>query len=334
MPLRENWARGVPLVNLSADEITSLCEPAFPGQRVLECDVARGGLVNTNLRVCLSHRDEPILLRLYVRDPDQARKEWALNRLTAAADVPVPRFFHFAESNPVTGHPYVLMEWVEGVRLEVLVGSTEPDLLAELGHGVGAALACIHAITFPTYGFFDDHLNVATSVSNGSDGLVAFLRHCQVEGRGSERLDAETVRTLLAFAETEGPLLNTWIGAPCLVHADFGGSNILVRQAAGKWNVAAVLDWEFAFSGTPFFDLGNLLRPPLGVAPGFERAVIAGYRAAGGYLPPHWKRMSLLTDLTAWAEFLNRPTAGDTLIADATRMVTETVRNWPTARSK
>jgi len=328
--LRENWTRGVPLLNLSVNEVGTLCEPAFPGQGVVECTEARGGLVNTNLRVCLSGRDEPILLRLYTRDPTQAHKEWALNRLTADASVPVPRFLHFAESNPVTGHPYVLMEWVEGVRLETLVGSTEPGRLADLGRGVGAALATIHAITFPTYGFLDDQLNVATPITMGSDGLVAFLRHCLVEGRGRERLDAETVHTLLTFAEAEGPLLDTWNGAPCLSHSDFGGSNLLIQQAAdGKWVVAAVLDWEFAFSGTPFFDLGNLLRPPLGAVPGFECGVIAGYRAAGGTLPPQWKRLSLLTDLTAWAEFLNRPAAGDALIADATRMMAATVRNWP-----
>jgi aminoglycoside phosphotransferase (APT) family kinase protein len=332
MSLRENWARGVPLLDLSADEITALCEPAFPGQHVVEWGEARGGLVNTNLRVRLSERDEPILLRLYVRDPASARKEWALNRATAAAHVPVPRFLHFAESNPVTGHPYVIMEWVEGVRLETLVGSIEPGDLAELGSGVGEALAKIHAVTFPTCGFLDDCLNVATPVAIDGAGLVAFLRDCLVEGRGRERVDAETIRALLAFAETEGPLLDTWIGAPCLSHCDFGGSNILMRQSDGAWSVAAILDWEFAFSGTPFFDLGNLLRPPLGVAPGFERAVIAGYRAAGGYLPPEWKRLSLLTDLTAWAEFLSRPVVGDALIADAVRIMTATVRNWPTLK--
>jgi aminoglycoside phosphotransferase (APT) family kinase protein len=327
--LRENWARGVPLLNLSVGDVTTLCEPAFPGQRVVECEEARGGLVNTNLRVRLSGQDEPILLRLYTRDPAQARKEWALNRLTADAGVPVPRFLYFAESNPVTGDPYVLMAWVEGVRLETLVGAMEADRLANLGRGVGAALAAIHAIRFPEYGFLDDRLNVATAITIGSDGLVAYLRHCLVEGRGRERMDVETVHTLLAFAEAEGPLLDTWAGAPCLSHSDFGGSNILVRNTSDTWAVASVLDWEFAFSGTPFFDLGNLLRPPLGAVPGFERAVVAGYRAAGGTLPPQWKRLSLLTDLTAWAEFLSRPAAGDALIADATRMMTDTVRNWP-----
>jgi hypothetical protein len=59
-------------------------------------------------------------------------------------------------------------------------------------------------------------------------------------------------------------------------------------------HIAAVVDWEFAFSsGSPFIDLGNLLRPPLGDLPGFEEAVADGYRAAGRVLPDDWRRRSL-----------------------------------------
>jgi aminoglycoside phosphotransferase (APT) family kinase protein len=47
---------------------------------------------------------------------------------------------------------------------------------------------------------------------------------------------------------------------PCLVHNDFGNRNILVRQENGKWGVAAILDWEFAFSGSPLLDVGHFLR--------------------------------------------------------------------------
>ncbi len=52
-----------------------------------------------------------------------------------------------------------------------------------------------------------------------------------------------------------------------LVHGDFGGRNLIVRQVAGRWVAAAVLDWEFALSGSPLADVGHFLR---GVAaPGF-----------------------------------------------------------------
>lgn len=124
----------------------------------------------------------------------------------------------------------------------------------------------------------------------------------------------------------QGDLLAARTAAPCLVHGDFGGSNLLVRQEAGHWAVAAVLDWEFAFAGVPFVDFGNLLRPPLGDRPGFAAAVAAGYRLAGGDLPEDWRHRSRVIDLFAWLQFLARPDASDALITDACQMVAATIR--------
>jgi aminoglycoside phosphotransferase (APT) family kinase protein len=265
-----------------------------------------------------------LLLRLYVRSPGDGRKEFALNRLVAGR-VPAPHFFYFAPNNPITGHPYAIMEWVEGTRLELAVQHMRPDEIANVGHAVGKALAAIHSFTFPQTGFLDDNLAIRRPVSVGSDGLIGFLQMCLIDGRGGERLGPELTQALLAFAEREGPLLDTWTGPPCLVHSDFGGSNILVKQEAAGWHVTAVLDWEFAFSGSPFFDLGNLLRPSLASLSGFEQGVYQGYTAAGGVLPAEWRQMSRLADLLAWADFLNRPTTNAALIRDAKAIITQTI---------
>jgi aminoglycoside phosphotransferase (APT) family kinase protein len=69
--------------------------------------------------------------------------------------------------------------------------------------------------------------------------------------------------------------------------------------------VVAVLDWEFAFSGPPLFDVGNMLRDPR--PPAFAEAFVAGYRDAGGELPPGWRRLARALDLFSLADFLTRP---------------------------
>ena len=210
-------------------------------------------------------------------------------------------------------------------RLDVAARRLTDPEIADVGRAVGAALAGIHAVTFAQTGFLDAALHVAEPVSAGGEGLVQFLRLCLVDGRGAQRIESGLVESLIAFAGREGRILDEWTGDPCLVHADFGGSNILVRRASARWEVASILDWEFAFSGTPFFDFGNLLRPPLGDKPGFEAAVVAGYRDAGGKLPDHWRRMSLLVDLFNWAYFLNRPHATATMIDDARALFLRTI---------
>ncbi len=322
--MRDGWTRGTPALALDAATATALVAPAFPGARVVEVVPAAGGLANTNLRLTLAGRDSPLLLRLYQRDPAQARKEVALHR-RVAGHVPVPAILYAADANPVTGGPYAMVEWVDGIHL----GRVAPELAAEsrqdLGRDIGRVLAAIHEVTFPTAGFLDADLEVAQPLDAGQAGLAGFLRLCLVEGRGGDRLGPELTAAVLAFAAREGPRLEAWTKPARLTHADFNGSNVLVHETAAGWRIAAVLDWEFAFAGAPFFDFGNLLRPPLGDLAGFAGSVAEGYRKAGAYMPTDWRELARIADLTAWADFLNRRDATPALIADARQMIAATV---------
>lgn len=322
--MRDGWTRGTPLLALDGAALAVLTGPAFPGRRVTGHAVAEGGLANTNVRVTLAGRTAPVLVRLWVRDPGAAARELALLRLVAGR-VPVPRVLHAAADNPVTGHPYAILEWVDGQRLDTAIARDAAGAAA-LGAAAGAALAGIHSFHFDRTGFLDAAPAVSVPAEIGGAGLAGFLHDCLVEGSGGERLGAALTDAVLAFAAREGALLDGWDGPPCLTHSDFNGSNILVRPGASP--VAAVLDWEFAFSGAPFFDLGNLLRPPLGAVDGFAAAVADGYVAAGGRLPADWRRMSLLADLFAWADFLNRPSAGPALVRDARAVIVATLAEW------
>lgn len=325
--MRKNWNRATSVLDFGIEQLTTLIEPAFPGSRVVECKRTEGGLANTNIRLQLSDGKRPLLLRLFVRDPKQAAKEWKLNALVHKS-VPSPEFLHFSTDNSFSGHPYILMEWIDGVRMETVMPNLEENEVRVLAHSVGESLASIHDFKFAHFGFFDDDLQVREPIDLGGAGLISYARQCLVDGIGSKRLGEKLTERVLEFLEKEAGILDEWDGEPCLSHSDFGGSNILVYKGITGWKVAAVLDWEFAFSGTPFFDFGNLLRDPTGSTPGFESSFAAGYRSAGGKLSPKWRQMSRLNDLTAWMEFMTRKDPGDALIADAQRIITQTMDTW------
>jgi len=330
--LRDSWERGSAILDLQKEQVAALIEPAFPGQTLTYCKIAEGGLSNTNLFVRLSGRPDPVLLRVYTRDPSQASKEWAiLTRLSG--QIPVPRLFYSAMQSDEFPHAYAIMEWVEGMRAELASpDKIGHDGLREVAHSIGRTLAGIHSVHFDVAGFLDGNLAVVERISLGGDALTEFLdEQLGASGPGRQNLGSKLADSVINFAAQEGGLLNTWSGAPSLTHADYGGSNILVRNIAAGWRTSAILDWEFSFSGTPFFDLGNLLRPPLGTLDGFEQAVAQGYREAGGLLPPEWRRISLLTDLYSWAEFLGRPSCGPNLAEAARKMIMQTMRSF-TAR--
>jgi aminoglycoside phosphotransferase (APT) family kinase protein len=109
-----------------------------------------------------------------------------------------------------------------------------------------------------------------------------------------------------------------------LVHGDFNGANILLRRGGGdtRWEVAAVLDWEFAMAGTSLFDVANMLRHyKLRFGVGFERPFIGGFQAAGGTLPPRWREIARLLDFMSLVELLSRLDAGPTMVRDVLAVV-------------
>lgn len=325
--MRDKWNRDSAILQFDKPQLNALVAPAFPASTVKAFALTEGGLANTNIRLELDNQAEPILLRLFVRDPKQARKEWLINKLVHST-VPSPDFFYFGQDNQFSGHPYILMEWIEGLRMEEVITKLSASEVASLGESVGSTLVSIHNFSFSDAGFFDSELNIDEPIDMGSAGLLSYANSCLNDGLCAERLGAGLSRRLLDFLSEEACLLDQWKGAPCLSHSDFGGSNILVKDTSDGWKVAAVLDWEFAFSATPFFDFGNLLRAPHGTIPGFEEAVARGYQRDGVKLPLEWRKMSLLTDITAWLDFMTRKDPGANLIADAKRVISQTIDNW------
>ena len=314
--MRDGWGRGRAGLELDRHAVARLVRAAMPGAAVTAAAPLSGGLANTNLRLVLDGDPGQALLRIYQRDPAQAEKEATLHRLVAGR-VPAPRFLAPPATDAESGLRFAILEWMPGEPLERVLPGLHPAGLRVLGRSVGRTLAAVHAFAFPAAGFLDGQLRVVHPVAGGRDGLLGFLRRCLVDGIGGDRLGPADTAAVLAFAGPAGDRLAAWEARPCLVHADFNGSNLL---AAGD-TVTAVLDWEFAFAGWPAFDFGNLLRPPAGRLEGFADAAADGYRAAGGALPDDWRRLAMIADLYAWADFLARPDATDGLVRDAVAMV-------------
>ena len=97
-----------------------------------------------------------------------------------------------------------------------------------------------------------------------------------------------------------------------LAHADYNERNLLVRETGGRWHIAAVIDWEFAVSGSPLMDIGNFLRYDRGET---EAPFASGYLEAGGVLPPDWRCLAQWIDLMALCAFLIEPATPDSVVA-------------------
>ncbi len=119
----------------------------------------------------------------------------------------------------------------------------------------------------------------STATSRSSRSTATFPGGSSTTGRLS------TVRTgrrgsstsLVALADRAQGLLAT-VGRTSLVHSDLNPKNLLFDP--DTLAVTGVLDWEFAHSGHPFTDLGNVLR--FDRQPAYQSGALAGWVALRG----------------------------------------------------
>ncbi|GHF20439.1 hypothetical protein GCM10017786_62850 [Amycolatopsis deserti] len=181
--------------------------------------------------------------------------------------------------------------FVPGTSVEVLLAELPDARARELGLAAGHALARIGAVRFPAPGWFlDGELRLGPMPGD----LTGFVRDCLSRRHPGWPLTAADERGLLDRAGAWAPLVPA--GEARLVHSDFNPKNLIAARTGDGWRVT-VLDWEFAHSGSPLTDLGNVLR--FGDTP-FTEGVLDGY----GPRPAGWRDAARALDLFALADLL------------------------------
>jgi aminoglycoside phosphotransferase (APT) family kinase protein len=153
------------------------------------------------------------------------------------AGLPTPAIPVMSTEAAVDGRPFILMEAVDGTRIEKAAADNKAIDIAASAVDV---LKRLHALPLEKTGIGDEE----------SVGLQSeMMRWAMLMQRAPEEL---TVR-----AGELGGLLAIQIPAehgPTLVHGDYHYGNMLFRGP----EVVAVLDWEIAQVGQPLLDLGCL----------------------------------------------------------------------------
>jgi len=262
----ERWERSVVWPVIDRDWIARAFVglPAELGARTWS--LLAGGLRSVTLR------SGEIVARVGVGEGASARREAALMRLVAPR-VDVPEVLEIGETA-------LIMRFVPHGPLPAT---------AHAGRAVGATAAAIHAHRFAAAGLLDDALQVPAPWTSALDGLREHV-DALLEGGAGRRLGARAA-AIRALWQRETDAMREAASVPVLVHSDFKPTNV-------KWTAEGrvlVLDWEFAWIGPALFDVGQLLRwdPPEPFVAGFA----AGYREAGGVLPPRWRNTAAAYDL-------------------------------------
>ncbi|MGH3373014.1 MAG: phosphotransferase, partial [Nocardioidaceae bacterium] len=219
---------------------------------------------------------ERSVVRIYAgrsaaRGANAAEVDAAVLRLVRGL-LPVPEVLEVRRADPSAGTPALLVTgWLAGTRLDELLPDADDALLATVGRNLGRILARLAQIPMLRTGsFVDGELRIG-ALPPGAEDLPAWVE----AHRGAGALAGWTQEEwdeLRAVAERAQELLDRG-DRVCLVHSDFNSKNLLVDPATGE--VTGLLDWEFAHAGSPYSDLGNLLR--FDRRPPFAESVLSTY---------------------------------------------------------
>jgi len=283
-------------------------ERALPGERVAAAGPLGGGYGNENILVT-GGSGRRYVLRRYRRGGAEAARtcavEAALAARLAATDVPVAELVAADPAGSAAGEPLLLARHMPGIPVSQALAA-DPGSAPGLGRAAGRALAAIGAVAFDRPGAFTGP-GLDPSPEGMPPGLPEFVDACLRAGNAAAALSSAQMSGVRALAAAAAPLAARAASARQLVHSDYNGKNLLTLRRGGRWSVSAVLDWEFAFSGSPLVDIGNMRRFRAERPPGFDAAFTGGYQDAGGRLPPDWREVSEALDLYALADFLTRP---------------------------
>lgn len=311
---------------LSEKQIAGILSRAMPGHVVKSCELLTGGVINLLYRLRVDGLNDALVLRVYTRDHDACRKEVDLHQLIAGR-VPVPEILYADPNGEADIGPYVLMRWVEGLTYRQLKSRRDEREIAEAAWSMGATLACLQSFTFPRPGLILPGLAIGPPFVDSPDPIPAMIEEWLASANLARHLDASQRKRIREFIWSRAPQLAAFNEDRCLVHSDFGSPNIILNRAGGRWVVAAVLDWEFAYSGCSLSDVGHALRYERQPRPRMEPHFSAGFRENGGVLPDKWREISRVMDLTALVEMLTRPALPEAVIPEIVELITATVEN-------
>ena len=240
-----------------------------------------------------------VVLRVFEHGSATCRKQIDLLAL-AGRVVPVPQVI-YAEEHEIEGiPPFMIMKFVNGIPFDQLIFHGTLDDICQGACAVGETLAAVGRITFDTPGWLGPGARVTQPLLPAAGNLIPRMADaCLAHPKVIARLGLELCDRLHAFVWTHAEELTQLDDMRRLVHYDFGKTNTLMRYRNEKWEVAAVLDWEFAISSSPLADVGHFLRYESPWPPMLEPAFSTAYTRAGGELVPDWRWLSRILDAIA-----------------------------------
>lgn len=313
--MKENWERNKPIIEPSLESLQAILHNYDPNLHIEKITLLTGGLSHSNYKVELT--DHSSLVARFTTNKKTLTLEQNLHRILPE-QVRAPDFLHLSHQPE---YSCAFIEWKEGDQLKNRLSSSSKEMYA-IGRSVGNQLASLRKVSFESQGFLDTDLNVKNPFQLTPDSFVSTIESFTLKEPLTKRIPRELSEQILKHSKKYSELFLEDESKAHLVHGDFNGLNLLIQET----EVSAVLDWEFAFSGSIYLDIGNMIRydhfPNMD---DFEEGLLQELRNNRILLSSNWRILAKLADLVALCSLLDSPYGGSNRFKDIKRLISKTV---------
>jgi aminoglycoside phosphotransferase (APT) family kinase protein len=187
-------------------------------------------------------------------------------------NLPVPRIFafYFPEDHKEEG--YMILEKINGTRLDIIWDSLNRKDKIQIAEEIGALASKIHGIKLSAFGKIEENGKIS------SDDQFKFRKQGQeipysdflrnyLQGPlkdlarllAYKRISSDFVCSLMKYVSDNIDIAD-YQSEPTLVHGDLHSGHIFVEKTEGEYRIVGLIDIEFASSLSPEYDFIKLHR--------------------------------------------------------------------------
>ncbi|MVX64957.1 aminoglycoside phosphotransferase family protein [Clostridium chromiireducens] len=291
------WERTFPFLKIDNNIIGELLEGILENDYITNVIPINEGCRTTNYIVDTNIPEKKYILKIFFSKEQNYKKEIKLlAKLKEDKLVNVATIYKVGNNEIIQNREYAIYEYMQGKTIGKAISegySIENNFIKD----VAQFLAQIHSYKFEKAGFLDENLKVV----NELPPLILWYEKF-MGSKAKERLGKDLVHKILYIVNKNGHILNKLDNDIRLVHGDFQGTNILIKDN----KLGGVIDWEFAMAGHPLADIGQFFRYEEYFSKDMIKVFEEEYNKISSYkLTNDWYEISKLRDLANLIQLIN-----------------------------
>lgn len=168
--------------------------------------------------------------------------------------VPTPESFYICNDEKLLGYRFIIYRYVEGEILYLIWNNLSKEDKISIAKEYGQIIRDIHKVKYDWYGEIEDCDSV-TKHTDYNESVFAYLYKCTKKIRELNKIPEELIIQVEKYIEDNIDKIG-FKPESVLVHNDIHGANTIVtKDNNGKYQIAAIVDWEWAASDNPIIDL-------------------------------------------------------------------------------